>query len=272
MVRKTTITPLEEYKIVLLRFVLFLSLDDLVKVVHAKINPNLTRASIARCLQRYHLDNLDWLIKKIVNLQDKTDNGKCFPSTLTENPTFKRLGAKYQREPFLVCFEITNPNEDHTFFFYVQPALKAVIYADVCSRKRLDKRRELHKQRISGFSYVVLTDHNKRVTDLFDLILANLPNERSGIVQGHDPLKPLKTYVEAIRSEIAVGLLLSVNWVEFFTEVFDFVLGLRLPYNKSMFGKAWNGFPEAGLMLKTWFDDEGYKFPDMTLDEFGRII
>lgn len=269
--RRTTITPLEEYKIVLLRFVLLLSLDDLVKVVHAKINPKLTRASIARCLQRYRLDNIDWLIEKIVGMVKKTEVGKCFPSTLTDNPTFKRLGAKYQSEPFLVCFEITNRHEDHTYFFYVQPALKAVIYADVCPRKGLDKRRELHKQRLSGFSYVVLSDHNKRVTDVFDLILANLPNERSGIVQGHDHLEALKTYVEAMRSEITRHFLYNVQeWIQFFTEVFEFVVGLRLPYDNSLFGKFGAGFKRAGL-LSSWLREQGYTFPDVTFDAFGKV-
>lgn len=273
MVRRTTITPLEEYKIVLLRFVLFLSLDDLVAVVHAKINPNLTRASIARCLQRYHLDNLDWLIKKIVNLQDKTDNGKCFPSTLTDNPTFKRLGAKYKNIPFLVCFEITNQYEDNTFFFYVQPALKAVIYADVCPRKRLDERRRLHRERLSGFSYVVLSDHNKRVTDLFDLILANLPNLRSALLPEDKRLETLKTYVDAIRSEISIHFYFNVKtWIEFFTEVFEFVNQINLPYDKSILimGKYEAGFNDC--WLASWLAIKNYPFPDFTKDVFGDVI
>lgn len=76
LVRRTPITELEEYQIVLLRVVLFLSLDDLVKVVQAKINPSITRASINRCLKRCHVDSLDWLIEKIARLKDKTEYGR----------------------------------------------------------------------------------------------------------------------------------------------------------------------------------------------------
>lgn len=91
MVRRTTITEFEEYQIVLLRVVLLLSLDDLVRVVQAKINPKLTRASIERCLKRCAVDNLDWLVEKIGRLQDKTAQEQSLLDKDGEPLTYKAL-------------------------------------------------------------------------------------------------------------------------------------------------------------------------------------
>ena len=230
MVRRTTITEFEEYQIVLLRVVLLLSLDDLVRVVQAKINPKLTRASIERCLKRCAVDNLDWLIEKIGRLQDKTEQGQSLLDKNQEPLTYKALTSGYRDMPFLVCYEITFHKNNGVFFFFVHPALKMIMHVDTCKRQNLDARRELHRQRMYNFSYVVLQEGKKRAYDVFDLILKHAPDKAS-IVVGKSYKKELEAYFEDIKSKIGMKLAYT-DWNGFFIEVFDYVDELRLPYSK----------------------------------------
>lgn len=230
MVRRTPITELEEYQIVLLRVVLFLSLDDLVKVVQAKINPSITRASINRCLKRCHVDSLDWLIEKIARLKDKTEYGRKLVDKNGEPLNYKSLSSSYRNFPFLVCYELTHHSSNIAFFFYVQPALKMVVFADVCSRKNLEARKEAHKQYLHGLSFVVLSAEHHKNADIFDLIYDNLP--KKGLLQDHQELKRLKAHFFDLKPKIAGYFFpYRYKWLNFYTEVFDFVDDLKLPYS-----------------------------------------
>ena len=55
----TTLTPIEEYVVVGLRFQLELSLDKLLKVTQEFVNPNVSRSGLARCLKRCGVSKLD---------------------------------------------------------------------------------------------------------------------------------------------------------------------------------------------------------------------
>ena len=60
--------------------------------------------------------------------------------------------------------------------------------------------------------------------------------------------------------------------IEFFTEVFEFVNQINLPYDKSILimGKYEAGFNE--FWMTSWLATENYPFPDFTKDVFGDII
>lgn len=55
----TTLTPMEEYVVVGLRYQLRLTLDRLLHVTQTYINPNVSRSGLARCLKRYGISRLD---------------------------------------------------------------------------------------------------------------------------------------------------------------------------------------------------------------------
>ncbi|QSE50605.1 transcriptional regulator [Shewanella putrefaciens] len=55
----TTLTPMEEYVVVGLRYQLKLPLDRLLKATQTFINPNVSRSGLARCLKRYGISRLD---------------------------------------------------------------------------------------------------------------------------------------------------------------------------------------------------------------------
>lgn len=54
----TTLTPLQEYVVVGLRFQLKLPLDRLLQVTQQFINPNVSRSGLARCLKRYGVSRI----------------------------------------------------------------------------------------------------------------------------------------------------------------------------------------------------------------------
>ncbi|ARD21700.1 helix-turn-helix domain-containing protein [Shewanella japonica] len=56
---KTTLSPMEEYVVVGLRYQLKMSLDRLLHVTQQFINPNVSRSGLARCLKRYGISKLD---------------------------------------------------------------------------------------------------------------------------------------------------------------------------------------------------------------------
>lgn len=235
MVRRTSITALEEYKIVLLRVVLFLSLDDLVQVVQAKINPKLTRAAINRCLKRCQVDNLDWLLEKIAVLKDRTGNERKLVGKDGKPLSYKSLSSNYRDFPFLICFEITHHQSNVVFFFFTHPALKMVIHAEVCQRKNLDARREAQKEYLHGVSYVVLSAENNKRANIFRLIQDNVPKRRSlNADQDKKELDQLKAHFADLNAKTAHSFCLySHNWFEFYVQVFDFVDELKLPYSST---------------------------------------
>ena len=55
----TTLTPMEEYVVVGLRYQLKLSLDRLLHATQTFINPNVSRSGLARCLKRHGVSRLD---------------------------------------------------------------------------------------------------------------------------------------------------------------------------------------------------------------------
>ncbi|MGL4837879.1 transcriptional regulator [Shewanella sp.] len=55
----TTLTPMEEYVVIGLRYQLKLPLDRLLKATQTFINPNVSRSGLARCLKRYGVSRLD---------------------------------------------------------------------------------------------------------------------------------------------------------------------------------------------------------------------
>ncbi|QYJ77837.1 transcriptional regulator [Shewanella acanthi] len=55
----TTLTAMEEYVVVGLRYQLKLPLDRLLKATQTFINPNVSRSGLARCLKRYGVSRLD---------------------------------------------------------------------------------------------------------------------------------------------------------------------------------------------------------------------
>lgn len=55
----TTLTPMEEYVVVGLRYQLKLPLDRLLKATQTFINPNVSRSGLACCLKRYGISRLD---------------------------------------------------------------------------------------------------------------------------------------------------------------------------------------------------------------------
>lgn len=233
MVRRTPITPLEEYQIVVLRMVLFLSLDDLVKVVQAKINPKLTRAAINRCLKRCRVDNLDWLLKKIAVLKDRTGNERKLVDKASKPLSYKALSSAYRDFPLLICYELTHHQSNVVFFFFSHPALKMALHAEVCLRKDLDVRREDHKRHLHGISYVVLSaEHNKRA-NIFRLILDNIPKRRSPDAnQDEKELIQLKAHFADLDAKTAKFFdRYSYEWIKFYVKVFDFVDELKLPYS-----------------------------------------
>ncbi|MFC3187793.1 transcriptional regulator [Shewanella intestini] len=56
---KTTLSPMEEYVVVGLRYQLKMPLDKLLKITQKFINPNVSRSGLARCLKRYGVSKLD---------------------------------------------------------------------------------------------------------------------------------------------------------------------------------------------------------------------
>ncbi|WP_371995918.1 MULTISPECIES: transcriptional regulator [unclassified Shewanella] len=56
---KTTLSPMEEYVVVGLRYQLKMPLDRLLKVTQQFINENVSRSGLARCLKRYGVSKLD---------------------------------------------------------------------------------------------------------------------------------------------------------------------------------------------------------------------
>ncbi|WP_285164786.1 transcriptional regulator [Shewanella goraebulensis] len=56
---KTTLSPMEEYVVVGLRYQLKMPLDRLLKVTQQFINKNVSRSGLARCLKRYGVSKLD---------------------------------------------------------------------------------------------------------------------------------------------------------------------------------------------------------------------
>lgn len=235
MVRRTPITPLEEYKIVVLRMVLFLSLDDLVQVVQAKINPKLTRAAINRCLKRCRVDNLDWLLEKVAILKDRTEYGRKLVDKSGQPLSYKSLSSAYRDLPLLICYEITHHQSNIVFFFFTHPALKMVIHAEVCGRKDLDARREAHKRHLHGVSYVVLSAENNRRANIFRLIQDNIPKRRSPDAnQDEKELIQLKAHFADLDAKTARFFeLYSYKWITFYVDVFDFVDELKLPYSST---------------------------------------
>ncbi|MGL5390389.1 MAG: transcriptional regulator [Shewanella sp.] len=55
---KTTLTPMEEYVVIGLRYQLKLPLDRLLNATQTFINPNVSRSGLARCLKRYGISRL----------------------------------------------------------------------------------------------------------------------------------------------------------------------------------------------------------------------
>ncbi|MCL1143291.1 transcriptional regulator [Shewanella gaetbuli] len=55
----TTLSPMEEYVVLGLRYQLKMPLDRLLKVTQEFINPNVSRSGLARCLKRYGVSKLD---------------------------------------------------------------------------------------------------------------------------------------------------------------------------------------------------------------------
>lgn len=56
---KTTLSPMEEYVVVGLRYQLKMPLDRLLQVTQRFINPHVSRSGLARCLKRYGVSRLD---------------------------------------------------------------------------------------------------------------------------------------------------------------------------------------------------------------------
>ena len=54
----TTLTPMQEYVVVGLRYQLKMTLDRLLKVTQEFINPNVSRSGLARCLKRYGVSRI----------------------------------------------------------------------------------------------------------------------------------------------------------------------------------------------------------------------
>lgn len=54
----TTLSPVQEYVVIELRVTLLLSLDELLQVTQAFINPDASRAGLARCLKRHGVSRL----------------------------------------------------------------------------------------------------------------------------------------------------------------------------------------------------------------------
>ncbi len=54
----TTLTPLQEYVVVGLRYQLKMPLDTLLKATQRSINPNVSRSGLARCLKRYGVSRI----------------------------------------------------------------------------------------------------------------------------------------------------------------------------------------------------------------------
>lgn len=65
----TTLTPIEEYVVVGLRYQLKLPLDRLLKATQTFINPNVSRSGLARCLKRYGVSRLDEFDQELVPKQ-----------------------------------------------------------------------------------------------------------------------------------------------------------------------------------------------------------
>jgi hypothetical protein len=235
LVRRTPITPLEEYQIVLLRMVLFLSLDDLVQVVQAKINPKLTRAAINRCLKRCRVDNLDWLLEKIAVLKDRTEYGRKLVDKSGKPLSYKSLSSSYRDFPLLICYEITHHQSNIVFFFFTHPALKMVLHAEVCLRKHLDARREDHKRYLHGISYVVLSAENNKRANIFKLIQDNIPKRLSlNANQDEEELKQLKAHFADLDAKTAKFYFrYHYKWISFYVDVLDFVDELKLPYSST---------------------------------------
>lgn len=55
----TTLTPMEEYVVVGLRYQLKMPLDKLLQATQKFINPNVSRSGLARCLKRYGVSRVD---------------------------------------------------------------------------------------------------------------------------------------------------------------------------------------------------------------------
>jgi len=56
---KTTLSPMQEYVVIGLRYQLKMPLDRLLTVTQKFINPNVSRSGLARCLKRYGVSKLD---------------------------------------------------------------------------------------------------------------------------------------------------------------------------------------------------------------------
>ncbi|GLS05385.1 hypothetical protein GCM10007860_25370 [Chitiniphilus shinanonensis] len=84
---QTTLTPAQEYIVVELRKLLRLALDDLLVVVREFLNPDVSRAGLARCLARHGVGRLQAL-----ESQPPTDKGKPFKAY---EPGFVHIDVKY---------------------------------------------------------------------------------------------------------------------------------------------------------------------------------
>ena len=99
---KTVLTPIEEIKVVLCRLATRAGLDDLNKIAESFLDIRCSRASLNRCLQRYHISRMPSLKRVVpVDLTDYT--GTYLNYTCFHLPQFSQGKAPIQIHTLLDC-------------------------------------------------------------------------------------------------------------------------------------------------------------------------
>ena len=89
---QTTLSEAQEKRVVELRKMLFLPLDDLLVITHEFINPAATRSGLNRTLVRYGVSNLNTLKKAFEDSRQETSPKKHFKDYA---PGFVHIDIKY---------------------------------------------------------------------------------------------------------------------------------------------------------------------------------
>ncbi len=106
---RTTLSPVQEYAAVELRKSLLLSLDELLQVIHEYINPDVSRAGLARCLKRHGVSRLDG-IQDDDYIENDSEEPVCM--ALEHIPTHQAIKPEISPQALAACLSEGDENKE----------------------------------------------------------------------------------------------------------------------------------------------------------------
>jgi len=152
----TTLSPVQEEIVVLLRRILLLHLDDLRVVVREFINPNVSRSGLSRCLQRHGVSKVKDLIPKVEGEKKPLKTFKDY------EPGFVHVDVKYLPQM------IDEPS--HGYLFVAIDRATRWVYLEILPDKTAKSAAEFLARLVQKAPFTIvklLTDNGKEFTDRF---------------------------------------------------------------------------------------------------------